>query len=108
MSKWLSGLKLKYITLMKMFYFADRDPCSESGGLGVDYADDGICDDANNIEECQWDGGDCCGDNVVTSDCSVCACLDPRETTVATTTTTAGDKGEGMQGDHFFYFAVTI
>ena len=72
------------------------------------YIADGYCDDKNNIEECQWDGGDCCGDNVVTSDCSVCACLDPRETTVATTTTTAGNKGEGMRGDHFFYFAVTI
>ena len=73
---------------MKIFYFADRDPCSESGGLGVDYADDGVCDDANNIEICQWDGGDCCGDNVITTNCSVCACLDPRETTVATTTIT--------------------
>ena len=73
---------------MKIFYFADRDPCSESGGRGVDYADDGVCDDANNIEICQWDGGDCCGDNVITTNCSVCACLDPRETTVATTTIT--------------------
>ena len=29
-------------------------------------------------------------------------------TTTSTTTTTAGNKGEGMQGDYFFYFAVTI
>ena len=29
-------------------------------------------------------------------------------TSTTTTTTTAGNKGEGMQGDYFFYFAVTI
>ena len=84
---------------MKMFYFADRDPCSESGGRGEDYADDGICDDANNIEECQWDGGDCCGDNVNTQYCEDCACLDPGAGDSGTTT--AGNKGEGMQGDNF-------
>jgi len=38
---------------------------------------DGECDDINNTEECQWDGGDCCGDNVVTDHCSACECLDP-------------------------------
>merc|ERR1711992_328311 len=38
---------------------------------------DGECDDINNTEECQWDGGDCCGDNVVTDYCTICECLDP-------------------------------
>ena len=38
---------------------------------------DGECDDINNTEECQWDGGDCCGDSVVTDHCSACECLDP-------------------------------
>ena len=38
---------------------------------------DNVCDDVNNNEGCQWDGGDCCGDNVVTTYCQVCACLDP-------------------------------
>ena len=50
----------------------------------VQYIADGYCDDKNNIEECQWDGGDCCGDNVDTDYCEDCACLDP-----------------GMQGDYF-------
>merc|ERR1719211_397131 len=39
--------------------------------------DDDICDDDNNNEECGWDGGDCCGDNVNTQYCSACECLDP-------------------------------
>ena len=38
---------------------------------------DSACDDVNNNEGCQWDGGDCCGDNVDTTYCQVCACLDP-------------------------------
>ena len=33
--------------------------------------------DENNNEECGWDGGDCCGDNVNTQYCSACECLDP-------------------------------
>ena len=49
--------------------------CENPGWIG-----DGYCDDSNNNEICQWDGGDCCGDNV--NDlwdvwCIVCACLDP-------------------------------
>ena len=38
---------------------------------------DNYCDDDNNNEECGWDGGDCCGDNVNTQYCSACECLDP-------------------------------
>jgi len=48
---------------------------------------DGYCDDINNTEECQWDGGDCCGSTCInnTYDCdteadwSACnsECLDP-------------------------------
>ena len=49
-------------------------------GGNYDWIEDGVCDDVNNNEGCQWDGGDCCGDNV--NDlwdvwCIVCACLDP-------------------------------
>ena len=39
----------------------------------------GKCDDENNIPECDWDGGDCCGDNVRTQYCKECLCLDPKE-----------------------------
>ena len=38
---------------------------------------DGVCDDENNIEECEYDGGDCCGSNVVKDHCKECKCLDP-------------------------------
>ena len=38
---------------------------------------DYYCDDNNNFESCDWDGGDCCGVNVNTEYCTVCVCLDP-------------------------------
>ena len=30
---------------------------------------DGFCDDVNNNDQCNWDGGDCCGENVYTDYC---------------------------------------
>ena len=36
----------------------------------------GFCDDAANTFGCQWDGGDCCGDNVVHGKCDLCNCLE--------------------------------
>ena len=36
---------------------------------------DGYCDDVTNNAECNYDGGDCCGDNVNTEWCSECQCL---------------------------------
>ena len=37
---------------------------------------DGYCDDQNNTPECDYDGGDCCGDS--NNDfCTECQCLDP-------------------------------
>ena len=41
------------------------------------YKNDGFCDDDNNNCQCEWDGGDCCGDNVDTTFCDDCECLDP-------------------------------
>ena len=41
---------------------------------------DEICDDDLNHKECDWDGGDCCGNNIDTIYCSVCQCLDPEYT----------------------------
>merc|ERR1711862_516869 len=42
----------------------------------------------NNNEECGWDGGDCCGDNVNTQYCSARQCLDPNGGGNSGTTTT--------------------
>ena len=36
---------------------------------------DGYCDDVNNHAGCNYDDGDCCGDNVNTYWCSVCECI---------------------------------
>ena len=58
---------------------------------------DNYCDDVNNNVECSYDGGDCCGCNVDTTWCSVCACLDPNAsgggTTCAPATTTTVNPG---------------
>ena len=51
---------------------SDSDACGSPQWFGDNY-----CDDDNNNEECGWDGGDCCGDNVITFYCSACECLDP-------------------------------
>ena len=36
---------------------------------------DGACDDHQNIPECNFDGGDCCGDEVTHGYCSKCLCI---------------------------------
>ena len=40
-----------------------------------DWVGDGWCDDGNNNAECTFDGGDCCGDDVKTTFCTDCLCL---------------------------------
>ena len=51
-----------------------------SNGCGSpQWKGDNSCDDENNNESCDWDGGDCCGDYVGTWFCSACECLDPSE-----------------------------
>jgi len=46
---------------------------------------DDWCDDENNNCGCEWDGGDCCGDDVKTQYCDECLCLDPSEKDTTTT-----------------------
>ena len=38
------------------------------------YIGNGICQDELNNEGCSYDGGDCCGPNVVTTYCIECIC----------------------------------
>ena len=47
---------------------------SSSGCVLPDYKGDGYCDDDNNVEDCEYDGGDCCAGDL--SLCTTCACLD--------------------------------
>ena len=48
------------------------EPCEN-----FNYQGDGFCDDGNNHEGCEYDGGDCCGSNINTEHCIECQCLDP-------------------------------
>ena len=56
------------------------------------YEGDFFCDDQNNNCGCEWDGGDCCGNNVKTKYCSACQCLDPNNATTTPVTTTLACK----------------
>ena len=38
------------------------------------YIGDGYCDDENNNDDCNFDGGDCCKPNVNTQYCTECIC----------------------------------
>ncbi len=54
----------------------DDDDSTSEGCLVDSWKGDGQCDDENNTAGCDYDGGDCCGDSVDTTYCSVCACLE--------------------------------
>ena len=45
-------------------------------GCNSEWIGDGNCDDENNKEQCNYDGGDCCGENVNKQFCSECICLE--------------------------------
>merc|ERR1712156_93904 len=94
----MGNIKKYYTTLrMKVFFILalslsavsalpqDRQnnrQCRQAGGI-INWLGDDYCDDENNIEICGWDGGDCCGGEIDTTFCSVCACLDPDHATTA-------------------------
>ena len=45
------------------------------GGGKWGWVNDGFCDDMNNNEKCEFDGGDCCGVNVDKRYCLDCRCI---------------------------------
>jgi len=65
-------------------------PCDESGGNGI-WVSDGYCDAVNNTEACEFDGGDCCPGDCVSTDLYDCAqwggscddCIDPSSADLA-------------------------
>ena len=62
--------QLKSNQLKNEFYFI-------SAGCPLPpYQGDGFCDDENNVPECSYDGGDCCGPLVQTQYCSFCICYE--------------------------------
>ena len=46
------------------------------GCFNLDWKGDGICDDQNNHAGCDFDGKDCCGEDVDTDLCTLCQCLE--------------------------------
>ena len=44
---------------------------------------DGICDDLNNIQDCQFDGNDCCDKNANFNFCYSCECYEEEKDTSA-------------------------
>ena len=58
--------------------FAPRTPTPSGICEFPGYKKDGACDDLSNNEDCNWDGGDCCGPEVNTELCLDCECLDPK------------------------------
>lgn len=48
-------------------------PLLDNGGIPK-WIGDSFCDDANNIEYCDYDRGDCCGLDVLRNFCLNCTC----------------------------------
>ena len=55
--------------------------------MAIAYAvGDGWCDDFSNNVQCNFDGGDCCSNDVKTDWCIDCLCLEPGLSTIQSTT----------------------
>ena len=52
-----------------------------------DWLGDGICDDETNISECDYDSGDCCLNEITTTNCHECICHENGKIQQPTTTT---------------------
>merc|ERR1712210_332884 len=57
-------------------YYKPNTNCKGKCGL-AQFKGDGNCDDENNNCGCEYDGGDCCGNNVKKTYCKECKCKDP-------------------------------
>merc|ERR1712156_42123 len=56
---------------------ANEPSTRKEGCIVPSWRGDNYCDDGNNNEGCDYDGGDCCGSNVNKTYCQNCECLDP-------------------------------
>ena len=50
--------------------------CLLLGCASPQWANDNYCDDENNNAACKFDGGACCGPDVMKNFCSKCECLE--------------------------------
>merc|ERR1719273_2356520 len=84
MNTWLLTFVFLGVTLMVR---AKEPHCIES------YIGDGYCDDDNNNDACQFDGGDCCNQSSIKWNmyCYECECLTAAATTTSEPSTTTAE-----------------
>ena len=58
-----------------IFIFSKLPIISVEAGGEESWISDDSCDDVNNNQFCKFDGGDCCGANVIKQYCIDCDCL---------------------------------
>ena len=51
--------------------------------MNAEFIGDGICDDLNNIQDCKFDGDDCCDENANFDFCYSCECYKEEKNTSA-------------------------
>ena len=75
------GLKSSYLTTKyqedKTMTTSMKRPLSKEFSECQEYIffkGDGFCDDDVNTPECNFDGGDCCGENIAIGLCGICLC----------------------------------
>ena len=68
--------KVRSNTFISIRFISSKLPIIsvETGGEESWISDDS-CDDVNNNQFCNYDGGDCCGANVIKQYCIDCDCL---------------------------------
>ena len=60
-------------------------------GVTHAFVGDGVCNDETNIEECNYDSGDCCGNSINSEHCTECTCFH-QETCLAGVHPLVGDS----------------
>jgi len=79
------------------------DPNPKPKCKNPSYKGDGVCDDVNNNELCEFDGGDCCvkslGGAVNKKYCTACKCLDPNPKAPTPKCGQPSYKGDGICDD---------
>ena len=77
----------KFLQFLIDFDLDDFSSCSTAmmnSFVMIEWVGDGLCDDATNILECQYDGGDCCLEEPVMDVCHYCICHEGSTTTTET------------------------
>ena len=68
--------KVRSNTLINIRFTSSKLPIiSVEAGGEESWISDDSCDDVNNNQFCNYDGGDCCGANVIKQYCIDCDCL---------------------------------